>query len=125
MVRVILSSLIVTGAVGYAAAAEPKFTVVNKVGTEFTVVNKVEQPALPTDPSQPAPAGYQWQKVGDGPWTLVKIGAPAVAPSGTFRVPYHSGHDCPACGRQQFVVSGFNADGTHNHTCAAGHTWRH
>lgn len=40
-------------------------------------------------------------------------------------VPFHAGHDCPVCGRSQYVIAGFNADGTHTHICAAGHAWRH
>jgi hypothetical protein len=51
------------------------------------------------------------------------VAAPAV---GTFRgSDYHPSHDCPVCNRAQYVISGFNPDGTHNHTCSAGHTWRH
>ena len=38
---------------------------------------------------------------------------------------YHPSHNCPVCNRAQYVISGFNPDGTHNHTCSAGHTWRH
>ncbi len=49
------------------------YTVTNKQ-SQFTVTNRQ---AVPTDPSQPAPAGMQWQKVGDGPWQLVA--APGVA----------------------------------------------
>lgn len=52
---------------------------------------------------------------------FVRYLAPAVA-SSTF----HAGHDCPACGRSQYVVNGYNRDGTHNHTCpACSTTWRH
>jgi hypothetical protein len=51
------------------------------------------------------------------------VAAPAASP---FRgSDYHPSHDCPVCNRAQYVISGFNPDGTHNHTCSAGHTWRH
>lgn len=37
-------------------------------------------------------------------------------------------HACPNCGRLQFVISGFNRDGTHTHVCpdpGCRTAWRH
>ena len=43
-----------------------------------------------------------------------------------FRSGFHAGHDCPVCGRSQYVISGRGpVPGSHTHTCAAGHTWWH
>jgi predicted RNA-binding Zn-ribbon protein involved in translation (DUF1610 family) len=123
----LLSALTVSAA-GLAAADVPSFSVENKVTPRFRVENTLPKgPALPTDPNVMAPPGYQWQKVGDGPWKLVKLPDPAVSgvtpfPSGSR----HDGHSCPSCGRAQYVVSGFNADGTHSHTCpSCGRVWKH
>lgn len=49
-----------------AFASGADYTVANKQ-TQYTVVNKM------ATVSQPAPAGYQWQKVGDEPWKLVEV----------------------------------------------------
>lgn len=38
-----------------------------------TKVEEPVKPTLPTDPSQPAPSGYQWQSRNGGPWKLVKV----------------------------------------------------
>lgn len=96
------------------------------------------EPALPTDPSQPAPPGYQWIKRGDGPWKLEpvtenKAAVPEVAGLGTFRNGgYNASHRCPTCGFQSppgqgtWIVRGQNPDGTHTHVCPLdGTTWRH
>ncbi len=40
-------------------------------------------PVLPTDSSQPAPAGYQWIKRGDAPWKLEPIAPAVAAPKGS------------------------------------------
>lgn len=102
---------------------EQKFVVVNKVPA-FTVVNKVAAPTPPTDPSQPAPAGYRWIKYGNDPWKLEKDAPGVAVPKGaTF---LDRSHTCAKCGREQRVVSGFNSDGTHTHVCTScGHAWRH
>jgi len=35
-------------------------------------------------------------------------------------------HQCQNCGRQQFVIAGWNPDGTHIHKCAScGQSWSH
>lgn len=61
-----------------------------------------------------------------GGWVLVQRPAPGVPASQPFRDGYHAGHSCPACGTAQYRVSGFNADGTHNHQCPrCGAVWRH
>lgn len=53
----------------------------------------------------------------------VTFGAARAVPRPTFR---HAGHDCPACGRHQFVVAGWNRDGTHTHRCPrCGAAWSH
>jgi len=110
----------------------PAFVVTNRV-PPFVVVNKVGPkpagPRLTADgiPADPAPPGREWQRRPGEDWKLVKVAAaPGVAAPQTFRgSDYHPPHDCPVCGRAQYVISGFNPDGTHNHTCSAGHTWRH
>ena len=54
--------------------------------------------------------------------------APGVAAPRPFRggTGYHESHSCPSCGRLQFVVAGFNGDGSHRHQCAAcGQVWSH
>lgn len=39
---------------------------------------------------------------------------------------FHAGHDCPNCGRAQYVVSGGGPGGTHTHTCGGcGTSWHH
>ena len=53
---------------------------------------------------------------------------PVEVPVPVFRssVQFHAGHSCPGCGRSQFVVAGWNRDGTHTHVCpACGTGWRH
>lgn len=38
----------------------------------------------------------------------------------------HEGHNCPACGRPQYVIERQLLSGEHVHTCAACRTsWRH
>lgn len=53
--------------------------------------------------------------------------APAPSPKlGWVYGGYQPTHDCPVCGRPQYVQSGQNRDGTHNHTCRYdGAMWRH
>lgn len=115
---------------GAGADPAPKFIVENKTTptVTYTVENKAVAPALPTDENQPAPDGYQWVKRGDGPWKL-EPNAPGVAvPKGaTFQQQGRGdGHQCPACGRSQYVVDSFNRDGSHNHRCALdGTVWTH
>ena len=73
-----------------------------------------------------------------GEWTIEKIrdflttgATPAVVAKNTFQqrgtnAGYHAGHDCPSCNRSQFIISGWNSDGTHTHTCSScGQSWRH
>lgn len=60
-------------------------------------------PAVVAPPTFPAPRGYGFRN-GD----------------------FHAGHNCPNCRRTQYVISGHNRDGTHNHACTACPTvWRH
>jgi hypothetical protein len=79
-----------------ALAADPEFVVVNKCPPVFTVVNKM-------------PA------------------APAVAAKPIFRGPvFNASHNCPTCGRSQFVISSGGKGGTHTHTCRYdGTVWFH
>lgn len=53
------------------AQPAPEFVVENKCPPVFMVTNRV--PALPTDPSQPAPPGYQWQRWPGGTWKLYPV----------------------------------------------------
>jgi hypothetical protein len=40
--------------------------------------------------------------------------------------PYHPGHNCPWCGRRNFVVSRFLPSGLHTHACPrSGREWCH
>ena len=58
--------------------------------------------------------------------TPITTAAPAVAASGFQSGGFWPSHQCPVCGRAQYNVSGWNRDGTHNHTCPLdGTTWRH
>lgn len=116
-----------------ADPATPAFEVVNKCPPAFVVVNRVPAaPALPTDSSQPAPAGYQWVKRGDSPWKLESAPEVAVPKGATFPAGRHEGHACPKCGFQSaagtgtWIVRGFNADGSHRHQCPVdGTVWSH
>jgi hypothetical protein len=69
------------------AKSDETFVVVNKTtpAVSFVVVNKTTQPTLPTDPSQPAPAGYQWIKYGSDPWKLEKL---TTVPGGAVQRPF-------------------------------------
>lgn len=54
--------------------------------------------------------------------------APAVAAASTFqRGPvFNASHNCPTCGRSQFVISGGAKGGRHTHTCRYdGTVWYH
>lgn len=52
---------------------------------------------------------------------------PAVTAAPTFRNgSYHVGHDCPTCGRSQFVIESGRKYGTHTHRCQYdGTVWTH
>jgi hypothetical protein len=83
-------------------------------------------------PDRPAPAGREWKRYPGGPWKLFPATSaaaevPAVRPFRDVAAPvWNSSHVCPTCGRAQYRVSGYNADGSHDHTCAVdGTTWRH
>lgn len=68
---------------------------------------------------------YRCWKAKDGRLMMQEV--PAQKPA-TFRqagVPVHRSHNCPVCGRNQYAIAGWNRDGTHTHTCSAGHSWRH
>lgn len=100
----------------FVHSAEPQFTVVNKTAPAFTVVNRIPVETLLI-------GGVPHVKGSDGVYRPTTTdAAPAVAAPRTFRDP----HACPACGRLQFVVSGWNRNGTHSHTCPRdGTTWSH
>ena len=55
--------------------AEPaQFKVENRAAPAFVVVNKTTQKKVaPTDPSKPAPSGYQWQKWPGEDWKLYPL----------------------------------------------------
>lgn len=84
----------------FVAGQVPTFIVENRCPPKFTVVNAVPK---------------------------VKA-VPAVAAKPTFRQPqYHAGHDCPSCGRPQWLVhSGIANVAGHTHRCSScGTVWRH
>ncbi len=70
-----------------------------------------------------APVWTPWDKLHDDP---VEMRVPGVArPTATFPE-FDPDHRCNRCGRTQYVVAGWNRDGTHNHVCpACGNSWRH
>lgn len=83
-------------------------------------------PAPPADRFT-ATDGTVYERGSDGHYRAA-LGAPAVAPvARPFRNgDYHSGHDCPACGRQQLRISGSAGAGQHFHTCPVdGTVWKH
>jgi len=54
--------------------------------------------------------------------------APEVAVKPTFRSGpvFNASHNCPACGRSQYVISGGAKGGRHTHTCRYdGTVWYH
>ena len=70
--------------------------------------------------------GYWYVGEGDD-WVLMpgqvktRSAAPPLSSPG-----YDPDHTCNRCGASQHVVSGFNADGTHNHRCPrCGNVWKH
>src|SRR6478735_1652806 len=73
---------------------------------------KLNESGTPTDLDKPAPPGWEKVSVDGGPWHFRKItAAPGVAAPQTFRTgTFHAGHACPSCGRNQYVVAGFNRD---------------
>lgn len=66
--------------------------------------------------------------VSDSPVVVEKKAAPAVAAT-TFRQSgpvYNASHNCPSCGRSQYVISGGVKGGYHTHTCRYdGTVWYH
>jgi hypothetical protein len=38
---------------------------------------------------------------------------------------YHAGHNCPRCGRQQFVIYRFGPGPYHTHRCGTTTYWYH
>ncbi len=119
------------------AKADPYAAVLDRVGRGETLVvyAGVKKPkdapkgavSVPRIPGEVA--GVYRCRLADGrpvmePYTPA---APGVA-APTFRpgTNYDPDHTCNNCGRQQYVVSGWNRDGTHTHTCAnCGTSWRH
>lgn len=108
------------------------------------------RPAEAARPTRVRVAGYWWDRRPDGKlvwctecngpypaagvpgmtvvdWNGHRPAAPGVAAPQPFRGPArHAGHDCPVCGRSQYVISGPGpVPGSHTHTCAAGHSWWH
>lgn len=78
----------------------------------------------------PAPPGQRWERREGELWKLVPDNKGVGTAPRTFRAgtTYYSGHNCPSCNRSQYYVSGWNRDGTHNHTCSApncGTVWSH
>ncbi len=121
-------------------ASPPQFTVENKIPA-FTVVNRVRETptayesllarvlagetvvvdSLPGYPSGPYRCFLEAGKP-----MFRKIAAPAVAAPTFPQGGFHSGHNCPLCGRQQLVISGYAGTGQHYHTCPYdGTVWRH
>lgn len=102
---------------------------------------KASTPKARQETSQYTWINGHWYK-GEGDWWVYckaceglpgPNGEPAKAarsvPLQTFRNTagnYNPDHICNRCGTSQYVISGFNADGTHNHQCPkCGNVWRH
>lgn len=65
----------------------------------------------------------QFKRGSDNAVTFARAARPEVRVPQTFRNP---SHNCPSCGRSQYVVAGFNGDGTHTHVCpSCGTSWKH
>ena len=83
-------------------------------------------PQAPNPPQAP-PLPPQVQVVEPKPKEVIQpkvVAAPLK--SGWQNGGYHSTHNCPVCGRSQYIQSGQNRDGSHNHTCRYdGTMWRH
>jgi predicted RNA-binding Zn-ribbon protein involved in translation (DUF1610 family) len=71
-------------------------------------------PVTPMKLSNPAPVRYDPPPLGGGGQKPFRSGS------------YNSTHTCPNCGASQFVISNYNADGTHTHVCnVCGTSWKH
>ena len=109
---------------GVGADTKPTFVVENKTKPTFVVDNRVRDRFTSN--------GVTYERGPDGHYRALP-GAPGVAPASTFRSNnYHPEHRCPSCKFESpprgdtWVVRGFNADGTHNHSCPrCGTVWRH
>lgn len=69
----------------------------------------------------------QFPPVREAPPQFPPVQAAPVVAAQTFRGPvYNASHQCPTCGRSQFVIhSGFKG-GTHTHRCPYdGTVWQH
>jgi hypothetical protein len=77
-------------------------------------LSKVPPPVVPTRVAPP-PVQYQPRP---------EVAVPQ-APFPGSGIPYHAGHDCPVCGRSQYVIERQLPNGEHVHRCSAGHAWRH
>lgn len=74
VIGICIAILFFQGAFARGAEPVPTFEVTNKV-PPFTVTNRMAvAPAVVADPTEPAPAGFQWQRRGDEPWKLVAVG---------------------------------------------------
>lgn len=86
-----------------SADTSPQYTVVNRCPTTYTVVNKV-------------------------PPTIIVNRVPLEAPkkiSSPLYTDIHAGHDCPSCGRSQYVVNRQQGN-LHSHKCnSCGTEWWH
>lgn len=82
-------------------------------------------PQAPNPPQAP-PLPPQVQVVEPKPKEVIQPKVVAPPKSGWQNGGYHSTHNCPVCGRSQYIQSGQNRDGSHNHTCRYdGTMWRH
>ena len=89
--------------------------------------------ATPVTTVVPSPPAYHLVRFTDGVWRWVPaqptpLPGPGVPVSRPFRYDnrYDPDHRCDVCGATQYVVSGWNRDGTHSHRCPrCGNTWRH
>lgn len=107
---------------GRAAGAQPRFTIAPAPG-RFVVTPAPVKPARPEGAQE---GGWTWTNRDGGYWFRLRYAAPGVA-AGTFRAGHNASHDCPSCGRAQFVVAGPGPrPGTHRHDCAScGTSWYH
>ena len=85
-------------------------------------------------PVQLPPVLLGWNVTGPDGTTRFVPATSAVVPAPGVPVPYpfrrgpafDGDHQCNQCGAHQYDIAGWNADGTHTHTCGrCGSSWRH
>lgn len=153
LAAIVLACVYVCGP-GYAETVPDPAPVREDVRPVLPSPERDPPPVLAGNPDEGAPAGFRWERWPGEDWKLVPLSrvapaapttaapgvaartfpqyapsigaAPARSGSAVRSGGYHAGHNCPNCGHSQYVISGHNRDGTHNHACpSCGTVWRH